>query len=160
MREDRATTGYYCHRHEKNVRNYFCYDCEAEEINPSKYVKINDMEKEELMTPTPEERINNIAPHDAADAFAYAVKASQHQKIIDRLGPYRPPTDVTIPKFKKLQEKCLELGLLIHEECPDSPEKSTAITLLTQVKMMANAAVAIYTPPVKITESDYKVPSP
>lgn len=47
MREDRATTGYYCHRHEKNVRDYFCYDCEAEEINPSKYVKINDMEKSE-----------------------------------------------------------------------------------------------------------------
>ena len=74
------------------------------------------------------------------------------QKIIDRLGPYRPPTEVTIPKFKKIQEKCLELGLLIGEECPDSPEKSTAITLLTQVKMMANAAVAIYTPPIDVTD--------
>lgn len=97
------------------------------------------------------------------------VKALAKAKIIDRLGPYRPPTPVTIPKFKQLQEKCLELGLLIHELCPDSPEKSTAITLLTQVKMMANAAVAIYSPlpsaldqiPMKqVTEADFKAPSP
>lgn len=62
-----------------------------------------------------------------------------------RFGPYRKPTEVTIPKYTAIQEKCLELALLIDELCPPSAEKATSLTLLTQVKMSANAAVAIYT---------------
>lgn len=64
--------------------------------------------------------------------------------IQKRFGPYRKPTDVTIPKYKAIQEKTLELALLIEELCPESREKATALTNLQLVKMGANAAVAIY----------------
>jgi len=65
--------------------------------------------------------------------------------VEERFGSYRKPTEVTIPKYQKIQEKTLELAKLIDELCPDSPEKYTALTTLQNAKMSANAAIAIYT---------------
>lgn len=62
----------------------------------------------------------------------------------NRFGPYRKPTDTTIPKYKAIQEKTLELAKLIDDTCPDSREKSVALTDLQSAKMWANAAVAIH----------------
>lgn len=64
--------------------------------------------------------------------------------IQERFGAYRKPTEVTIPKYKAIQEKTLELALLIEDLCPTSPEKATALTTLQSAKMSANAAIAIY----------------
>lgn len=64
--------------------------------------------------------------------------------VEQRFGPYRKPTEETIPKYKAIQEKVLELALLIEELCPISPEKATALTTLQSAKMSANAAIAIY----------------
>lgn len=61
-----------------------------------------------------------------------------------RFGPYRKPTEDTIPKYTAIQEKTLELAKLIDSLCPASPEKASALTILQQVKMSANAAIAIY----------------
>lgn len=66
------------------------------------------------------------------------------QTITERFGPYRKPTDETIPKYEKIQKLTLELAKLIDVECPNSPEKYTALTHLQLAKMSANAAVAIY----------------
>ena len=65
--------------------------------------------------------------------------------IEQRFGPYRKPTDTTIVKYTAIQQKALEFAQLIEKECPESPEKSTALTQLMQVRMSANAAIAIYT---------------
>ena len=65
--------------------------------------------------------------------------------IEERFGSYRRPTEETIPKFTAIQEKTLELAVMINELCPDSPEKFTALTQLQIAKMSANAAIAIYT---------------
>jgi hypothetical protein len=64
--------------------------------------------------------------------------------IEERFGAYRKPTEVTIPKYQKIQEKTLELAQMVDELCPTSPEKASALTLLQQAKMSANAAIAIY----------------
>lgn len=64
--------------------------------------------------------------------------------IVERFGPYRKPTEVTIPKYLKIQEKALEFALMIDELCPHSQQKSSALTLLEQCKMSANAAIAIH----------------
>lgn len=66
------------------------------------------------------------------------------EEIIERFGAYRKPTETTIPKYQAIQEKTLELALLIDDLCPDSKEKSSALTMLQQVKMSANASIAIY----------------
>lgn len=65
--------------------------------------------------------------------------------ITERFGPYRKPTEDTTPKYQSIQEKTLELALMIDELCPNSPEKFSALTLLQQAKMSANASIAIYT---------------
>lgn len=70
----------------------------------------------------------------------------ERSEIEQRFGPYRKPTDVTIPKYKAIQEKTLELALLIQELCPYSKQKATALTHLEACKMSANASIAIYTP--------------
>ncbi len=62
-----------------------------------------------------------------------------------RFGAYRKPTEVTIPKFKAIQEKAQELALLIEDACPDSRQKASALTQLEMCKMSANAAIAIHT---------------
>lgn len=67
-----------------------------------------------------------------------------HVSVADRFGPYRRPTEHTIPKFRAIQEKALELALLIDELCPNVPQKFTALTQLEACKMSANASVAIY----------------
>lgn len=64
--------------------------------------------------------------------------------IENRFGAYRKPTETTIPKYGQIQAKTLELALMIEELCPTSPEKASALTLLQQAKMSANAAIAIY----------------
>lgn len=66
------------------------------------------------------------------------------KETIERFGPYRRPTDVTIPKYQKIQEKALEFALLIDELCPHSQQKATALTQLEMCKMSANAAIAIH----------------
>lgn len=57
---------------------------------------------------------------------------------------YRSPNDQTIPKYQAIQAKVKELGDLIMEQCPDSREKSIALTDLQSCRMFANAAVAIH----------------
>lgn len=65
-------------------------------------------------------------------------------EIEKRFGPYRKPTEQTIPKFQQIQEKTLELAHLIDHLCPESREKSSALTELQMVRMFANASIAIY----------------
>lgn len=68
----------------------------------------------------------------------------ERMRVTERFGPYRRPTDATAPKFKQIQEKSQELALLIHELCPYSQQKATALTQLEMCKMSANAAIAIH----------------
>ncbi len=67
------------------------------------------------------------------------------EQLAETFGPYRRPTETTIPKYKLIQEKSLELAELINNECQESREKSTALTYLQAARMLANAAVAIHT---------------
>lgn len=61
-----------------------------------------------------------------------------------RFGPYRPPTEETKPKFKAIQEAALIFAEMIVDTCPDCQQRSTALTLLEQAKMLANASIAIH----------------
>jgi len=75
----------------------------------------------------------------------FAVQHRASLEITERFGAYRRPTDTTIPKYRQIQEKTMELAVLFDALCPDSEEKKSAFTLLQQAKMSANAAIAIYT---------------
>ncbi len=64
-------------------------------------------------------------------------------EIVKTFGPYKKPTEQTIPKFKEIQVKVLGLALTIDKLCPESDEKRSALSALTMVRMFANASIAI-----------------
>ncbi len=55
---------------------------------------------------------------------------------------YHSPKEGQNDKYEALRAKAKELAYLIDESCPDSREKSVAITNLEQSVMWANASIA------------------
>ncbi len=72
-------------------------------------------------------------------------KYTVDQKMLDRLEndfTYHAPTPDQIPRYAALREAGYALALRICELSPPSREQSVALTLLDQVIMEANAAIA------------------
>ena len=61
---------------------------------------------------------------------------------IEKRFTYHRPKEGQPEKYTQLREKSKELAYLIQELCPDSREKSLAITKLEEAVMWANAAIA------------------
>lgn len=55
---------------------------------------------------------------------------------------YHAPKKGQPEKYEALRAKALELAELMDELCPDSREKSLAITALEESNMWANASIA------------------
>ena len=61
---------------------------------------------------------------------------------IDNRFTYHKPQPEQIASYELLREECRELAHTINGECPDSREKSLALTKLEECVMWANAAIA------------------
>lgn len=61
---------------------------------------------------------------------------------LKRRFTYHPPVDDQPARYEALRAKALELAELVNELCPDSREKSLAVTSLEQAVMWANASIA------------------
>ncbi len=55
---------------------------------------------------------------------------------------YHSPKEGQPQKYEDIREKAKELAYLIDALCPDSQEKSTAMTNLKSAIMWANASIA------------------
>jgi hypothetical protein len=55
---------------------------------------------------------------------------------------HHPPKDGQRDRFEKVRQACLDLAVLVDTECPDSREKTLALTHLDDVMFNANAAIA------------------
>jgi hypothetical protein len=64
------------------------------------------------------------------------------QDQIDNNFRYHTPKADQPARYETLRSKAKELAELINASCPDSREKSLAITNLEQCSMWANAAIA------------------
>jgi hypothetical protein len=62
---------------------------------------------------------------------------------IENTFTYHSPKGDQPKRYEELRNKVKELACLIDEYCPDSREKSLAITNLQQCSMWANASIAI-----------------
>lgn len=62
---------------------------------------------------------------------------------IDRVFKYHPPTGNQPQRYTEIREMAKQFAKLIDQWCPDSREKSTALTNLQQCVMWANASIAI-----------------
>lgn len=55
---------------------------------------------------------------------------------------YHPPKDDQNHRYEEIREKARQLACVINDHCPDSREKSLAITNLEQTVMWANSSIA------------------
>ena len=62
---------------------------------------------------------------------------------VENTFKYHAPKGDQPQRYEALREKAKELALLIEKSCPDSREKSLAMTTLQQTVMWANASIAI-----------------
>lgn len=67
---------------------------------------------------------------------------STKREQIEHAFTYHPPKADQPQKYTTIRDRAKELALLIDEFCPDSREKSVAMTNLEQTVMWANAAIA------------------
>ncbi|HEC65500.1 MAG TPA: hypothetical protein ENI23_09410 [bacterium] len=63
------------------------------------------------------------------------------QDLENRFTYHEPKGDQT-QTYEELRSRALKLAHLIDESCPDSREKSLAITKLEEAVMWANASIA------------------
>ena len=68
------------------------------------------------------------------------------QEQIDNIFTYHAPFGTQQGRYVSIRDKAKELALLINESCPESREKSLALTNLQQSVQMANASIAINEP--------------
>lgn len=61
---------------------------------------------------------------------------------LDRNFSYHPPKEGQPERYAKIRAKAKELAELIDAECPQSRERSIAMTDLENCVMWANAAIA------------------
>lgn len=62
--------------------------------------------------------------------------------LIEKCFTYHSTKDDQLQKYTRLREDAKRLAYLIDDCCPDSREKSLAVTNLEQAVMWANAAIS------------------
>lgn len=70
-------------------------------------------------------------------------KVGEHlNPVIENNFKYHSPKEGQQEKYEAIREKAKELANLIDAECPNSREKSVAMTNLETTVMWANASIA------------------
>jgi len=62
---------------------------------------------------------------------------------IDKIFTYHPPKNDQPERYIAIRDKAKELAELVNLVCPESREKSVALTNIQQAVMWANASIAI-----------------
>jgi hypothetical protein len=61
---------------------------------------------------------------------------------LEKRFTYHPPKGLQANRYERIRDRAHDLAGFLNEECPDSREKSLAITHLEEAVMWANAAIA------------------
>lgn len=64
------------------------------------------------------------------------------EEIIEDLFQYHPPTPEQAEKYRRINEATKAAALVIHQECPPSPDRTAAMRLLREARMTANSSIA------------------
>lgn len=70
------------------------------------------------------------------------MKKTPQEQLHHNLTNHAPATETVINKFERIREQAKQLGEEILDHCPESREKSLALTNLEQTVMWAVAAIA------------------
>jgi hypothetical protein len=71
-------------------------------------------------------------------------RASRTVEEIDHWFTYHAPLPDQIERYQSIQHDAKELALTIADSCPDSREKSLAMTHLQEVVLWAHASIALH----------------
>ena len=63
---------------------------------------------------------------------------------LEQIFTYHAPKGDQTERYVAIREAVKAAAVVINQHCPESREKSLAITNLQQASMMANAAIAIH----------------
>jgi hypothetical protein len=69
-------------------------------------------------------------------------KGDQMNELLENNFKYHAPKEGQAEKYTALRDKAKELAYLIDDLCPNSREKSVAMTNLETAVMWANASIA------------------
>lgn len=61
---------------------------------------------------------------------------------IENLFTYHAPTEDQIKKYADLRNAAMEFARIIHNNVPESPDRTAAIRLVREAVMTANAGIA------------------
>jgi hypothetical protein len=61
---------------------------------------------------------------------------------IENLFTYHAPTEEQKGAYSIIREKAMEFANIIHDNCPESPDRTAAIRHLRETVMIANASIA------------------
>lgn len=64
------------------------------------------------------------------------------EELLDHHFTYHPPKGTQAMRYEQIRDAGRDLAEKINDRCPDSQEKSLAITKLEECVMWANAAIA------------------
>ncbi len=64
-------------------------------------------------------------------------------EYIERIFVYHKPQGDQAARYETLRAQAKNLAIIIHMNCPESRERSLAITKLQECVMFANASIAI-----------------
>lgn len=64
------------------------------------------------------------------------------KQMIERNFTYHPPNDEQREIYQEIRDRAKYLALLLNDICPDSREKSLALTKLEESVFWANASIA------------------
>lgn len=65
------------------------------------------------------------------------------QEELNNIFTYHAPKGDQPERYQRIREWAKELATVINRDCPESQEKSLALTNLQQAVMWANASIAI-----------------
>lgn len=63
-------------------------------------------------------------------------------EVIEKNFMFHPPKDGQPERYEQIRDKAKEFAYLIEKECPNSREKSLAMSQLEQAVFWANAAIS------------------
>lgn len=84
------------------------------------------------------------APTESACTRSVPMTLRVPDPQIESMFTYHRPTPEQVAAYGELTEQFKDTAYLIKELCPDSHERSLALTKLQELRMFANASIAIH----------------
>lgn len=74
--------------------------------------------------------------------FPEEIKVDKPKDQLENLFTYHAPTEEQIKQYANLRSAALEFARVIHENTPESPDRTAAIRSVREAVMTANAGIA------------------